>query len=321
MQTAWVVGPNATDQEQTEQIYTDPYGRVKVQFHWDRQGEMDDRSSCWIRVAQIAAGSGWGAHFWPRVGHEVVVSFLEGDPDQPLIVGSVYNAVNMPPYSLPEHQSRSGIKTRSTLNGKADHFNELRFEDKKGHEQVYIHAERNMDTVVENNDTATIHGNRTETVKKLKKVKVSGGREVLIEGDLDSYPFPVADGLKVDGTRHTEIEGDDIGDVRGQRSMHSDGRHDITSFEEIRLIVGGSMLTIDAMGISLSVGANSIKIDQLGVWIDGLNVSAKGQILASMHAPVVSMTADATTTVNAPLTNILSTGPLILKGAMAGMTF
>lgn len=126
-QTAIVTGPPG------EELYTDHYGRVKVQFYWDRQGKKDDTSSCWIRVAQNLAGNGWGMQFMPRIGQEVVVQFLEGDPDRPLIIGSVYNADHLPPYVLLDYQTRSGIKTHSTKGGGANDANELRFEDRISH--------------------------------------------------------------------------------------------------------------------------------------------------------------------------------------------
>ncbi len=141
-QTAIVVGPPG------EEIYVDKYGRVKVQFHWDRDGKYDEKSSCWIRVAQDWAGKGWGAIFIPRVGQEVIVDFLEGDPDKPLITGRVYNGAAMPPYPLPAEKTKSSIKTYSTKGGGG--FNELRFEDKKGAEQIFIHAEKDEDVRVKN---------------------------------------------------------------------------------------------------------------------------------------------------------------------------
>src|SRR5829696_965352 len=134
-QTAFVVGPGG------EEIYTDKYGRVKVQFHWDREGKVDESSSCWIRVAQTWSGNKWGTMFIPRVGMEVVVDFLEGDPDRPIITGCVPNPQAMPPYTLPDEKTKSTIKTNSTKGGNG--FNEFRFEDKKGGEQIFIHAEKN----------------------------------------------------------------------------------------------------------------------------------------------------------------------------------
>ncbi|HVK15388.1 MAG TPA: type VI secretion system tip protein TssI/VgrG [Fimbriiglobus sp.] len=148
--TATVVGPAG------EEIFTDKYSRVKVQFHWDREGQKDANSSCWCRVATVWAGKQWGMIHIPRIGQEVVVDFLEGDPDQPIIVGSVYNAEQMPPYKLPDERTMSGIKSRSSLKGTETNYNELAFEDKKGEEYIYFHAERDFHRVVENNDHLTV---------------------------------------------------------------------------------------------------------------------------------------------------------------------
>ena len=134
-QTAIIVGPAG------EEIYTDEYGRVKLQFHWDRYGQADENASCWIRVSQLWAGKGWGGMTIPRIGQEVIVEFLEGDPDHPIVTGRVYNGDHRTPYKLPQFATRSGIKSQSSKGGGG--FNEIRFEDKKGEEQVFLHAERN----------------------------------------------------------------------------------------------------------------------------------------------------------------------------------
>ena len=138
IQTATVVGPSG------EEIFCDKYGRVKVQFHWDREGKKDATSSCWLRVAQVWAGKGWGAFFWPRIGHEVVVAFEEGDPDQPLIIGSVYNAENMPWFPLPVNKQLAGFKSSSVRGSAQKNFNGVVFNDKKGTEHLSIHSERNL---------------------------------------------------------------------------------------------------------------------------------------------------------------------------------
>jgi type VI secretion system secreted protein VgrG len=138
IQTATVVGPSG------EEIFCDKYGRVKVQFNWDREGKKDANSSCWLRVAQVWAGNGWGAFFWPRIGHEVVVIFEEGDPDQPVIIGSVYNAENMPPYGLPTNNQLGGLKSCSVRGRAQQNFNGVVFDDTKGHEHLGIHSERHM---------------------------------------------------------------------------------------------------------------------------------------------------------------------------------
>ena len=162
-QTAVVVGPAG------EEIFTDKYGRVKVQFHWDREGKHNADSSCWIRVGTIWAGKGWGAIHIPRIGQEVIVDFLEGDPDQPIIIGSVFNADQMPPYPLPANMTQSGIRTRSTQKGTTQNYNEILFEDKKGHELLSIHAEKDMAETVENNYTQSVGGGLNGDPKKVGK--------------------------------------------------------------------------------------------------------------------------------------------------------
>jgi type VI secretion system secreted protein VgrG len=177
-QTAVVVGPAG------EEIYTDKYGRVKVQFHWDREGKNNDASSCWIRFASFWAGKAWGAIHIPRIGQEVIVDFLEGDPDKPIIVGSVYNASNLPPFSLPGSKTQSGIKSESSKGGGG--YNQILFEDLKGKEEIIIHAQKNMTLKVEkdrfieilNDDKAKITNNRSTEVGVDYKTKVGGKREI-----------------------------------------------------------------------------------------------------------------------------------------------
>ena len=207
-QTAVVVGPPG------EEIYTNKYSQVKVQFQWDRVGEKNENSSCWIRVSTPWAGEKWGMIHIPRIGHEVVVDFLNGDPDHPLITGSVYNADLMPPYALPDNKTASGIKSRSTKGGSATDFNEIRMEDLKGKEQLYVHAQRNLDSVVEadesrmvghdrstriehdddrfvnhddrhvvtNNQTVQINNNQTVTVKANQDNTVNGDQSNMVDG-------------------------------------------------------------------------------------------------------------------------------------------
>jgi type VI secretion system secreted protein VgrG len=170
-QTAIVVG------KQGEEIYTDKYGRVKVQFHWDREGKSDENSSCWIRVSQLWAGKNWGGMFIPRIGQEVIVEFLEGDPDQPIITGRVYNADKMPPYPLPDNQTRSTVKSNSSKGGGG--FNEIRFEDKKGSEEYYVHAQKDMNVFVLNNRTVEVNGDEKVQIDKTQKINV--GQTITVE--------------------------------------------------------------------------------------------------------------------------------------------
>ncbi|CAM3528182.1 type VI secretion system tip protein VgrG [Pseudomonas floridensis] len=175
-QTAIIVGPPG------EEIYTDELGRVKIQFHWDRKGELNDKSSCWVRVAQTGASGGFGSMQIPRVGDEVVVVFLDGNPDRPLIMGSLYNSQNTPPWSLPANKTQSGFLTRS-MKGDGGTANFFRFEDKAGAEQVIVHAERNMDTEIEldekhdvgNNRVVTVGGTQTEVIQKDTVMNVQQG--------------------------------------------------------------------------------------------------------------------------------------------------
>ncbi|MEZ4296933.1 MAG: type VI secretion system tip protein TssI/VgrG [Polyangiaceae bacterium] len=184
IQTAIVVGPPG------EEIHTDRHGRVKVRFHWDRTGYTDDRCSAWIRVAQASAGAAFGSVFLPRVGHEVVVDFIEGDPDRPLITGSVYHGANVPPLALPAEKTKSTVKTSSTPGGGGS--NELRFEDQKGAEEVYLHAQKDLSIQVENdksllvgaNETSTVSGNRTVQVNAFDTETVLLAQTVTVGGAL-----------------------------------------------------------------------------------------------------------------------------------------
>lgn len=169
-QTAVVVGPAG------EEIWTDQYGRVKVHFYWDRHDQSNENSSCWIRVSQAWAGKNWGSMQIPRIGQEVIVSFLEGDPDRPIITGRVYNAEQTVPYDLPGNATQSGMKSRSSKGGSPANFNEIRMEDKKGEEQLYVHAERNMDSVVEQNETLSVGANRTQSVGQMEQITIGASR-------------------------------------------------------------------------------------------------------------------------------------------------
>ncbi len=157
-QTAVVVGPPGAE------IHTDEYGRVKVQFHWDRYGNNDQDSSCWIRVSYPWAGSNFGGIQIPRIGQEVIVDFENGDPDRPIIIGRVYNGLNMPPWGLPDNATQSGLLSRSSKGGGPANANALRFEDKKGEEEVWFHAEKNLRTEVENDESHTVGHDRTKTI-------------------------------------------------------------------------------------------------------------------------------------------------------------
>ena len=253
-QTAVVVG------SQGEEIWTDEYARVKLQFHWDREGQMDENSSCWVRVSQLWAGKNWGGIHIPRIGQEVVVDFLEGDPDRPLVTGRVYNDALKPPYDLPNNQTQSGIISRSTKDGTPENFNELRFEDKAGEEHIYFHAEKDFERKVENNDvlevgvdkqdpgdqTITIYGNRTAEVQ-------TGNDDTTVS----------------QGNHSTTVsQGNHAIDV-------SAGKSAVTAAQKITLTVGGSSITIEPAKITLS--STEIAITGTGkVAVSAPMVEAKG---------------------------------------------
>ncbi len=190
LQTATVVGPTS------EEVYVDEHGRVKVQFHWDRDEPYNDTSSCWVRVSQVWAGQGWGTMFIPRIGHEVLVDFIEGDPDRPVITGRVYTGENQPPYSLPDEKTKSTIKSESSIGGGG--FNELRFEDSKGSEQVFIHAQKDMDEKILNNHTEDVGVDETITIGSNQKIDVGANRTIHVGGNMDET---------IDGTETRKVTG------------------------------------------------------------------------------------------------------------------
>jgi type VI secretion system secreted protein VgrG len=203
-----VVGPSG------EEIYTDKFGRVKVQFDWDRLGQNDEESSCWIRVAQIWAGKQWGAMHIPRIGQEVIVEFLDGDPDRPIITGRVYNNDNMPPYTLPDNKTQSGIKSRSSKGGSASNFNEIRFEDLKGKEELHIQAELDMSTNVKRNQTLYVGGDQNITIHGNQSISVHGtdektGKKLPVQSTTSvtgKHTFDASDTIKIQAPTSITLE-------------------------------------------------------------------------------------------------------------------
>lgn len=285
-QTAVVVGPGG------EEIHTDKYGRIKVHFHWDRYGQKNDADTCFIRVGELWAGKNWGMIFTPRIGQEVVVDFLEGDPDRPVVTGRVYNAEQMPPYALPANMTQSGVKTRSTKGGTTDHFNELRFEDKKDAEQVYFHAQKDFVRVVENDDTLTVGHDQSIEIKNNRQLVVKEGWEkITIEkGDRERTVSKGNDALTVStGKRTVEVKADYAVTVQeGNRTITVSKGNDThvvsQGNREVKVDTGNDTLTVASgdlkidvtagkaliqagTSITLQVGGNSIVIDTNGIKI------------------------------------------------------
>ena len=253
VQTATVVGP------QGEEIYTDEFGRVKAQFHWDREGKHDAVSSCWIRVATFWAGKQWGAVHIPRIGQEVVVDFIEGNVDEPLIVGSVYTADMMPPYELPANATQSGVISRSSKGGSPANYNEFRFEDKKGSEQILMHAEKDLLTEVENDETRTVGHDRTTTIQNDETKTVKQGNETTTI-EMGNRTIRVKQ-----GNQDTKL---DMGNMSTSLSMGN---------MATKMDLGKSE-TEAMQSIELKVGQSSILVNQMGVTIKGMMISIEGQI-------------------------------------------
>lgn len=272
LQTAVVCG-SKTD----EDIVVDKYGRVQVTFHWNKPDKPNAKSSCPVRVATPWAGKNWGAISIPRVGQEVVVSFLEGDPDRPLIIGSVYNGDNQVPYSLPDNKTQSGIKSRSLLGGTAD-FNELRFEDKKGSEDFFMHAQKDMHEEVENDHVVTIDHDETVTIKHDRKATISNNDTIDV-----GQVFKLTAGTQIELTT-------------GSSSivMKSSGEIQITGVNIT--ITGNSSVKVEGQmqvgikaGMSMDVGAGvSMKVHSDGTLdVKGTMVSAGGDAMTKVGGGII----------------------------------
>ncbi len=259
-QTAVVVGPSG------EEIYPDKYGRVKVQFHWDRLGKKDENSSCWIRVSQPWAGKNWGAINIPRIGQEVIVEFLEGDPDRPIITGRVYNDDQMPPYALPDNMTRTTFLSRSTKGGGSSNFNELRFEDKKGSEQIFLNAEKDMDHRVENDSREYIGKDRSLIVKGDQKEKVEGDKHGQFSKNLNE---------KVGQNMSLQV-GQNLQEKSGQNFAHEAGMEIHLKAGMNVVIEAGMQLTIKASGGFINIGPAGVAISGTLVLINSGGAAGSG---------------------------------------------
>jgi type VI secretion system secreted protein VgrG len=334
-QTAIVVG------ESGDEITVDQYGRVKVQFHWDRVGTNDENSSCWVRVAQLWAGSGWGGIHIPRIGQEVIVDFLEGDPDRPIITGRVYNADNMPPYALPDNKTQSGIKSRSTLGGAPSNFNELRFEDKKGSELVNLQAEKDLTSLVKHDEdrnighdrtteiahdeTITVGNNRTESVAKQESITIGGDRqesvgksETVAIGTTRALTVGTDESITVGGSRSDSVGKDETTTVGGNQSLSVGKNQSID-------VGGGLTLSVakdDNVSVSgnLTVSVTKGETRQIG---KTLSITAADQITLTSGSASITLKSNGDITINgANITlkgsgkiNIQASSDVVIKGS------
>jgi type VI secretion system secreted protein VgrG len=258
-QSATVVGPAG------EEIYIDELGRIKVQFHWDREGKRNENSSCFLRVMQPWAGNGWGTSFIPRIGMEVVVNFFDGDPDRPIVTGSLYNGDNSIPFSS---KTQSGIRTRSTKKGTASNCNEFRFDDLKGAEQIFVHAELNMDTEVENDETHSVDNDRTKTIGHDENSSIGNDRNKSV-GNNQSESIGKDKTIDV-GANHTESIGKNMS---------------ITVGDNLNEQVGKKILINAGDQITLQTGAASIVMKKNGdISIKGKNIVVNGSSNVNVKA-------------------------------------
>ena len=348
-QTAMVVGPGG------EEIFTDKYGRVKVQFHWDRLGKKNEKSSCWVRVSHPWAGKNFGAIHIPRMGQEVVVDFLEGDPDQPIITGRVYNAEQMPPWELPANATQSGILTRSSKGGSAANANALRFEDKKGSEQVWLHAEKNQDIEVENdethwvghdrtktidhdetshikhdrtetvdnNETITVHANRTETVDKEETITVHGGRTEVVDKE-ESITIHGGRTEKVDKDESITIDGGRTETVAKDESITINGGRSETVAKEENITVNGGRTETVAKNeaITINGGRTETVAKDESITINGgrTETVAKDESITISGGRTESVTKDESVTVNGGRTVSIGKADALTVGKTLSIT-
>lgn len=307
-QTAQVVGKSG------EEIWTDKLGRVKVQFPWDREGKRDETSSCWLRVATVWSGNGFGTQFIPRIGQEVVVSFIDGDPDKPLITGCVYNSANALPYSLPTNQAQSGIKTKSEKG-----FNELRFDDKKDAELLAMQAQKDFQLIVLNDSNTTIShdeihsvkNDRTRTVEEGNKTVIlkKGNRTIKIEKGGDTLEVKDKRSVTVKGDQEFTVGGDEMHKVKGDYTLNVDGNLTIRVSGTLTL-ESGKVLNVKS-GAALNASATS------DLKLNGANIASEAKASLTQKAATITHEAKATLTSKTSATQTVDGGGMLtIKGGM-----
>jgi len=317
-QTAIVTGPSG------QEIYTDEHGRVKVQFHWDREGNFDENSSCWMRVSQVSAGAGWGAIDIPRIGHEVIVDFLEGDPDQPIVTGRVYHGNNKPPTGLPAAGMVSGMKSNSTPGGGG--YNEMTMDDTKGKEKITIHGQHNMGTTVGNDQTLAVHNNRSSTIDVNDSHKVGvdqsldvGSNQDVSIGSNQTASIGSNQKVSIGSNQDVSIGSNQTIDVAANFAQTVGGNQSMSiSGKQSRTVGGSSTVTVGGLRTETAGGGHIFTNPRMAMNVGGKCViSAGGSITES--SPKVNLNAGSKMTAS-------SGGPVTVKagGAMkqqSGGTF
>jgi type VI secretion system secreted protein VgrG len=277
-QTATVTGPPG------EEIYCDEWGRIKLSFPWDRESRQDDKSSCWVRVSQGWAGTTWGAMAIPRVGQEVIVGYHDGDPDQPIVMGRTYRAANLPPYQLPKHKTRMTIKSQSH---KGEGFNELRFEDELGREEVFIHAERDQNNVVKNDETTEVGHDRKETVGNDEQVRVGNDQSVQI-GNNRALVIGFNDDTSIAHDRR-ETVGNSRYDSTVTNHQVSIGGNNEQQINGCQTVTVGQGISVETTTYELNANerlvikgpGGSITLDADGIHLNGLAITLKGPLTST----------------------------------------
>jgi len=309
-QTAMVVGPSG------EEIYTDEYGRVKVQFYWDRLGDKDQNSSCWVRVSYPWAGKAWGGIHIPRMGQEVIVEFLEGDPDRPIITGRVYNAEQPVPYGLPANRTQSGVKSRSALGGGTEDFNEIRMEDKKGSEQLYIHAQKDKQVVVENDrtesvghdETIDIGNDRTETVGNDESIDIGNNQTISIGKDR-SETVGANETISIGKDRSESVGGDESVSIGGSRSL--------TVGKDLSESVGANQTVEVGKDLKETVGGKHAEsvAKEFSLQAKKIQLVAKDEISLKAGSAVVVLKKNGDITIKGKKITIKGSGDVVVKGS------
>lgn len=323
-QTAIVCGKSG------EEIWTDKYGRVKVLFHWDRHGKNDETASCWVRVAQVWAGKKWGGMHIPRIGQEVIVEFLEGDPDRPIITGRVYNGVEMPPYALPDNATMSGVKSNSSKGGGG--FNEFRFEDKKGEEQIFTHAEKDMHTRVKNDRLEIVLNNSHSIIKKDAYAKIEQDQHEMIKRDRvedigrdHSLTIARDQMIRVNKTLSLTVAEDvaekfdkNHSEITKEKIFYQGDEVVIEGKTNVTIHVGSSYIAINADGIKIATDGEIVldsKKDLKGKTLSNLSMEAT-QAMTLKGTTGLTAESTATAEVKSPSTTVKGDGMLTLKGGM-----
>jgi type VI secretion system secreted protein VgrG len=294
-----------------EEIWSDKHGRVKVQFHWDRKGEKNEKSSCWVRVATPWAGKGWGAVHLPRKGQEVIVDFLEGDPDRPIIIGSVYNAEVPPPYTLPANVTQSGIKSRSSKEGESDNFNEIRMEDKKGSELLYIHAQKDKNVVVENDRTEdvghdesiTIGNNRTESVSENESITIGGNRDETVSKN---------ESVNVNKNRGHSIGGNDTLDVQGNRNVT------VTKDSNTKVVKNASLTIDESWTVKVSKDHKEETTKNYSLKADKIFIEGKSEVEIKSGDASIILKSNGDVQIKGGKINVKGSGDVVIKGSKIG---